>query len=246
MTGPQHNYKLVIQYDGTNYAGWQIQKNASTIQQLISDSIKVLIKEDVSLIGSGRTDSGVHALGQAANFKTEKGIDIYRFFYSLNSMLPKDIAVKEMEEVNIEFNARGDAKKRTYLYLFAKYKSPFYYKYSYFYHDKIDCDRLNYLSGFLTGKKDFTSFCRTVSDTENKICNVYNIRWKESKGFVFFIIEADRYLHGMVRTIIGTLLNSLKNNLDKEYIEEVFSAKDRIAAGEAVPAYGLFLYKVKY
>jgi tRNA pseudouridine38-40 synthase len=246
MTEPQHNHKLIIQYDGTNYAGWQIQKNAITIQQVITDSIKVLIKEDISLIGSGRTDSGVHAIGQTANFKTRDEIDTYRFFYSLNSLLPKDIAVREMEEVSIHFNARGDAKKRTYLYLFTKYKSPFYNKYSYFYHDKIDCDKLNYLSRFLTGKNDFTSFCRTISDTENKICNVYNIRWKESKGFVFFIIEADRYLHGMVRTIIGTLLNSFKNNLDKEYIKEIFSAKNRIAAGEAVPANGLFLYKVKY
>ncbi len=246
MIEPRHNYKLIIQYDGTNYAGWQIQKNALTIQQLISDSIKVIIKEEINLIGSGRTDSGVHAIGQSANFKTEKEIDIYRFFYSLNSLLPKDIAIKEMEEVNIDFNARGDAKRRTYLYLFTKFKSPFYDKYSYFYHDKIDCDRLNYLSSFLIGKKDFTSFCRTISDTENKICNVSNIRWKESKGMVSFIIEADRYLHGMVRTIIGTLLNSVKNNLGENYIEEVFLAKNRIAAGEAVPASGLFLFKVKY
>jgi tRNA pseudouridine38-40 synthase len=246
MKEPEHNYKLIIQYDGTNYAGWQIQKNALTIQQLISDSIKVLTKEDISLIGSGRTDSGVHAIGQAANFKTKTGIDIYRFFYSLNSLLPKDIAVKEMNEVNIDFNARGDAKERTYLYLFTKFKSPFYDKYAYFYHDKIDCYRLNYLSSFLTGKKDFTSFCKTISDTENKICNIYNIRWKESKELVFFIIEADRYLHGMVRSIIGTLLNSVKNNLEEEYIEEVFSAKNRSAAGEAVPAKGLFLYNVKY
>ena len=246
MSISAYNYKLIVQYDGTNYAGWQIQKNASTVQQVISDAIKILTKEDITLIGSGRTDSGVHSLGQTANFKTEKEIDIFRFIYSINSILPKDIAVKKMENVDISFNSRMDAKRRIYLYLFSKYKSPFFQKYSYLYHDKIDCTKLNNLSCFLTGQKDFTSFCRTISETENKICNVYSINWKESKGMVFFFIEADRYLHGMVRTIIGTLLNTLKNNLNENYIEEVFSAKNRIAAGEAVPAKGLFLYKVKY
>ncbi len=164
----------------------------------------------------------------------------------MNSILPKDIAVTKFEEADFSFNARGDANKRVYLYLFTKYKSPFYDKYSYFYHDNIDCDKLNSLSIFFTGKKNFSSFCRTISDTENKICNVYNIKWKESKGLVFFLIEADRYLHGMVRTIIGTLLNAVKNDFGDSYIKEVFSAKNRIAAGEAVPARGLFLYKVKY
>jgi tRNA pseudouridine38-40 synthase len=243
---PEFNYRLIVQYDGTEYAGWQIQNNALTVQQVLSDKIKILIKEDINLIGSGRTDSGVHAFGQTANFKTKTEVDIYRFLYSLNSLLPKDIAVRTLEEVDINFNSRGDAKKRTYLYLFTKYKSPFYDKYSYFYHDKIDCEKLNRLSISFKGKKDFTSFCRTISDTENKICNVYNIKWKESKGLVFFIIEADRYLHGMVRTIVGTLLYAVKNNLNENYIENVFFERNRMAAGEAVPAKGLFLYKVKY
>jgi tRNA pseudouridine38-40 synthase len=237
---------MIIQYDGSSYAGWQIQKNALTVQQVITDAVKILVKDKVIIIGSGRTDSGVHALGQTANFKVKKEIDIYRFFYSLNSILPKDISVKHIEEVDLKFNARGDAKKRSYLYLFTKYKSPFYDRFSYFYHGEIDCNSLNLLSRYFNGRKDFTSFCRTISDIENKTCNIFNIRWKETKDLTFFIIEADRYLHGMVRTIIGTLLYALKNNLNETYFEEVFSAKDRAAAGEAVPAKGLFLYKVKY
>ena len=246
MSETVKNYKLIIEYDGTNYAGWQIQPNAPTVQQFISDAIKILTNEDINLIGSGRTDSGVHSLGQTANFKTQKEINIFKFIYSLNSILPRDIAVKKMENADINFNARINAKRRIYLYLFTRYKSPFFGKYSYLYHDKIDCAKLNNLSGFLTGQKDFTSFCKTISDTDNKICNVYNIRWKESKGMIFFFIEADRYLHGMVRAIIGTLLYAAKKNLNENYIEEVFSAKNRTAAGEAVPAKGLFLYKVKY
>lgn len=241
-----NNYKLIIQYDGTNYSGWQIQKNAETIQQKISDSIFLILNEKINLIGSGRTDSGVHAFGQSANFRTVNEIDIYRFKYSLNSLLPKDISIIKMEKVSGDFHARFDAKKRSYFYLFSKYKSPFFDKYSYFYHNKIDCIQLNALSKIFLGEHDFTSFCRTASDTENKVCNIYNIAWKENKNLIFFYIEADRFLHGMVRTIIGTLLKALKENLKKEYLEKVVLGKNRELAGEAVPAKGLFLYKVKY
>lgn len=236
----------MIQYDGTNYSGWQIQKNADTIQQKISDSIYLILGEKINLIGSGRTDSGVHAFGQTANFRTENEIDIYRFRYSLNSLLPKDISIIKMEKVSEDFHARFDAKKRSYFYFFSKYKSPFYDKYSYFCHDKIDCKRLNTLSEIFFGKHDFTSFCRTGTETGNKICNIYNIRWKESKGLIFFYIEADRFLHGMVRTIVGTLLKILKENLGKDDLKKIISEKNRESAGEAVPAKGLFLFKVKY
>jgi len=246
MSEPAFNYKLIIEYDGTDYSGWQIQPNTPTVQQVVSDAIKILTRENVNLIGSGRTDSGVHSLGQTANFNTQKEINIFKFIYSLNSILPKDIAVKKMENADINFNARKHARRRIYLYLFTRNKSAFFEKYSYFYHDSIDCTKLNNLSRFLTGQKDFTSFCKTISDTENKICNVYNIRWKESRGMIFFFIEADRYLHGMVRAVIGTLLQAAKKGLNQNYIEEIFAAKNRTSAGEAVPARGLFLYKVKY
>ncbi len=239
-----NNYKLTIQYDGTNYAGWQIQKNAVTIQQKITDSINVIIKDKVNLIGSGRTDTGVHALGQVANFRSQNEIDLYRFKHSLNSILPFDISIIDIQKVDPEFHARFDARKRSYIYLFSKFKSPFFLKYSFFYHNKLDCNLLNNLSNNFLGKKDFTSFARKNSDTDNKFCNIYEVRWKETKGLVIFKIEADRFLHGMVRTIIGTLLRAA--NGTQNYIENIFSLKDREAAGEAVPANGLFLYKVKY
>ncbi len=241
-----NNFKLIIQYDGTKYSGWQIQKNQNTIQQKISDSIEIILKEKVNFIGSGRTDTGVHALGQAANFKSEQKINIHKFQYSLNSILPNDIVVLKMERVSENFHSRFDAKKRTYFYLITKHKSPFYFRYSYFYPYQADIAKLNQLSTSFTGKKDFTSFSRKRSDTKNKICEVYEARWKETKDFILFYISADRFLHGMVRTIVGTLLYSLKNNLDGKYIEDIFSEKNREAADEAVPAKGLFLFKVKY
>ena len=162
------NYKLIIQYDGANYSGWQIQKNSNSIQQIITESLEILMKEKINLIGSGRTDSGVHAIVQAANFRTESSIDIYRFKHSLNSILPSDIVVTTMEEVDIEFHARFAAKKRTYLYLITQSRSPFYKYYSYFYPRKIDLLKLNSLSNLFLGEQDFTSFSKNTEEIENK------------------------------------------------------------------------------
>lgn len=240
------NFKLLIQYDGTNYAGWQSQINARTIQDEISKTINVVLSENINLIGAGRTDSGVHALGQVANFRTEQTLDLYRFKYQVNSILEKDISIVQIEEKEQAFHSRYDAKKRSYIYLISKYKSPFYSKYSYFCNNKIDCDRLNILSKAFIGQRDYTSFSRKNSDTENKVCCIYDAVWKERKDLIIFKIEADRFLHGMVRTITGTLLKTLKYNYDKNYIEEIILNKDRESAGEAVPAKGLFLFKVKY
>lgn len=241
-----NNYRFIIQYDGTNYAGWQVQANAVTIQQKIIDVIEVIIKEKVNLIGSGRTDAGVHALGQVANFKTEKEIDVFKFQHSLNAILPKDISIIKTEKVPVEFHSRFDAKKRSYLYLICKNKSPFYGKFSYSFHYKLNSSTLNELSKSLIGQKDFTSFARQNTETNNKICNIYEAYWKEWKGMIIFKIEADRFLHGMVRAIVGTILNAAKNCNSLKSIEKIFEAKRRSAAGEAAPAKGLFLYKVKY
>ncbi len=240
------NYKLLIQYDGTNYSGWQIQVDSTTIQQKITDAAEIILKEKINLIGSGRTDAGVHALGQVANFKTTKDLNIYRFKHSINAILPNDISILKIEKTTPEFHARFDAQRRSYLYFISKYKSPFYERYSYFCHNELNCELLNKLSKSLLGEKDFSSFARKNTDTKNKICNIYEAYWKNTSNLIVFKIEADRFLHGMVRTIIGTLLNALKNNFNNNYIEEIIGLRDREAAGEAVPAKGLFLYKVKY
>jgi tRNA pseudouridine38-40 synthase len=241
-----NNYKLTIQYDGAEYSGWQIQKNQMTVQQRITESIETILKENINLIGSGRTDTGVHALGQVANFRTESVIDQYKFIYSLNSVLPRDISIVNIEKVSESFHSRFDAKKRTYIYLITRQKSPFYNNYSYFYHFEIDSIQLNKLSESLIGKHDFTSFSKKNSDTENKSCEIYEAQWKQTRGLILFYISADRFLHGMVRAVTGTLLHALKNNLGNSYILQVMNSKNREDAAEAVPAKGLFLYKVKY
>jgi tRNA pseudouridine38-40 synthase len=240
------NYKLIIQYDGSNYSGWQIQKNSGSVQQTISESIEVVLKEKVNIIGSGRTDSGVHAIGQVANFRTETVIDIYRFKHSLNSILPSDILVSSMEDVDFEFHSRFDAKKRTYLYLLTQTRSPFYKNYSYFYPRNIDIEKLNSLSSLFLGEKNFTSFSKKNSDIENKNCTVYKSFWRKRGELVLFSIKASRYLHGMVRTIVGTLLNAQDQKDPENFINEIFNSENREDAFESVPAKGLFLYKVEY
>ncbi len=241
-----NNYRMLVQYDGTDYAGWQFQSNAITIQQKIVEAIKTLVNEDINLIASGRTDAGVHAIGQVANFITHAELDLFKFKYSLNSILPRDISILDIHKTDSEFHSRFDARKRSYLYIITRNKSPFYDRYSYSYFGELNCQRLNLISQCLLGEHDFTSFCKRNTETENKVCNIYNIYWKETRGLIFLLIEADRFLHGMVRTIVGTVLHSFKNNFDDSYIIDILKARDRETAGESAPAKGLFLYKVKY
>lgn len=243
-----NNYKMTIQYDGANYSGWQIQENADTVQQRIKDAIELLIKEEVNLIGSGRTDTGVHALGQVANFISEQEMDIYKFTYSLNAIIPDDIAITKIEKVDPEFHSRFSAKRRSYFYLIAHKKTPFYKNYSLQYPElnSGQIKNLNSLSKILIGENDFTSFSRKNTAIENKNCIINNIHWRKSGALTIVFIEANRFLHGMVKTIVGTLLYAERNNFSDEYLIEVLLKKDREAAGEAVLSKGLFLYKVRY
>jgi tRNA pseudouridine38-40 synthase len=243
-----NNYKLTIQYDGTGYAGWQIQKNASSVQEEIRNAIKVILREEVNLIGSGRTDTGVHALGQVANFRTEQELDTRKFFLSLNSVLPAAVSILNVEQVDESFHARYDARSRSYIFLISKIKSPFYKRYSLFVprFDNYDFETLKRLTKVFLGEHDFTSFCRKESEVENKTCKIKTAAWHNQSHYALFYIEGDRFLHGMVRTITGTLLNAVKEGKDEEYLNNIFKLKDREAAKEAVQAQGLFLYKARY
>jgi len=240
------NYKITIQYDGTRYAGWQIQENAPSIQEVISSSIKQILQEEINLVGAGRTDAGVHALGQVANFTLNKELDLYKFKYSLNSVLPVDISITNIESVEEKFHSRFSAKKRSYIYLISNQKSPFFDRYSYTLFSDIDQNTMNELSKVLIGAQDFTSFSKTNTEVQNKICEVYEARWRRQKNFFIFYIEANRFLYGMVRAIVGTLLKAYASTDGVNYLKNILVRKDRSAAADSVPAKGLFLYKVKY
>ena len=242
------NYRLKIQYFGKKYAGLQIQPNVKTVQGEIVSKINIITGSNINLIGSGRTDAGVHALGQIANFQTETDLNLFKFQHSLNSLLSNDVAITEISEVPLKFNSRFDAVKRSYFYLFTNAKSPFYNDYSYQYNPifNIKTNKLNHISQLLIGEYDFTSFCRKKTDTENMVCNISLAKWKQLKDFIIFRIDANRFLHGMVRTIVGTVLQIAEKNLPSEKIIEIINQKSRESAGRAVVAKGLFLLDVKY
>ena len=240
------NYKLTLQYDGTKYAGWQIQENALSIQEVIKSSAQKILQEEINLIGAGRTDAGVHALGQVANFTFSKELDLFRFKYSINSVLPEDISITNIELVDEKFHSRFSARKRSYIYLISNQKSPFYNRYSYNYYSELNSEKLNDISSLLIGSKDFTSFSKVNTDAENKNCEVFEARWRKEKNFFIFYIEANRFLYGMVRAIVGTLLKAISSENSVEYLNNIFTEKNRAAAADSVPAKGLFLYKIKY
>ncbi len=242
------NYQLIIQYNGKNYSGWQIQPNADTIQQQIEQAIQIITKKKINLIGSGRTDAGVHALGQAANFRIEDELNINKFQHSLNSILPTDIAITDISEVDENFHARYDAKRRSYLYIINSMKSPFYKDFTYLYPpiSKIKIDQLNNISNKFIGEFDFTSFAKKNSETKDKICNITFSHWRKNKNLYYFRVDGNRFLHGMVRAIIGTTLEIAEKNYPENKVESILSLKDRESAGRGVPASGLYLYKVKY
>jgi tRNA pseudouridine38-40 synthase len=240
------NYKLTIQYDGTNYAGWQFQQNALSIQEVITRAVEQILQAKINLTGSGRTDAGVHALGQVANFITDRNPDLSKFKYSLNSVLPEDISVVNVEPVEDSFHSRFSAKKRAYVYLISSQKSPFFNRYAHTYYSELKPEKLNELSTVFIGMLDFTSFSKINTETDNKICNVYEARWRRQKNLLIFYIEANRFLYGMVRAITGTLLKAYCLDDGFSYLKNIFARKDRSAAADALPAKGLFLYKVKY
>lgn len=241
-----NNYKLTIQYDGTKYAGWQIQENALSVQEVIKNSITQIIREEINLIGSGRTDAGVHALGQVANFKSDKELELGKFKYSLNSVLPDDISIVNAELVIKDFHSRFSARKRSYLYFISRSKSPFYHKYSHGYYSELNVEKLNQISLQLIGSKDYSSFSKTNTEVQNKICEIYEAKWRKEKNLLIFYIEANRFLYGMVRAIVGTLLKASGSDVAENYLKDVFLSKNRANASDAVPAKGLFLYKIKY
>ena len=240
------NYKLTIQYDGTDFHGWQVQENVVSIQEVLTDAIRKITNEEINLIAAGRTDKGVHALGQVANFYFPEELETQKFCYSLNGLLPRSIVVRSCELVSDTFSARFSAISRTYVYLISSYRSPFMEKYSYFYRKKININFLNEKSQILLGEHNFRCFEKSKANKNNGICTVKAIKWKEKNNRVEFYIRANRFLRGMVRAIVGTLLEVEKYQKTDDYLISLINNHDRRAAGMSVPAKGLFLKNVRF
>jgi tRNA pseudouridine38-40 synthase len=251
MQENSYNYKLLIQYDGTCYSGWQIQDNADSIQSQIEQAIKTILRIPVRVIGSGRTDAGVHALGQTAHFHVPCVLDLYRFLRSLNGILPADIRVINGVPVPLDFHAQYSAIGKIYHYRLCldKIQSPFNRYYTFQVHAKIDLDKLKEAAQCFIGTHDFTSFANeahTGSASKDPIRTLNRLDIVPESGGIRLEFEADGFLYKMVRNIVGTLLEVASGKLAKEEIERILAAKDRRAAGAAVSPQGLFLVQVNY
>jgi tRNA pseudouridine38-40 synthase len=243
------NIKLVIEYDGTNYHGWQVQPHNLTIQEVIEKKIEIMTRQPVRLIASGRTDAGVHALGQVANFQTSSPIPVEGFLRGLNSLLPPDIVIKSAEEVELEFHAQYRVKRKTYRYLILNRSLPSAVCRNYSWHIPLPLEvaAMENAARILWGKKDFSSFQAADPDLTDPVREVFLAAWsKQKEDFLCFTIEADGFLKHMVRNMVGTLIEVGKSKISGEEFKRILEARDRRQAGITAPPQGLFLVEVKY
>ncbi len=237
-------YKGIVEYDGTNYSGWQKQINSNSIQEEIEKALEIILREKINITGSGRTDSGVHAIEQVFHFTYKSEIDKKSTIKSLNSILPDDICIKSLELTHNNFHSRYSAKKRTYLYLISRRKNVFYDKYSWTIFGELDFQRLKEIEMLFIGKRDFTSFCKAEDEVESKICNVSYSRWFNKRDKFLYFISADRFIHGMVRGIVGLSVEFARGRLSMDEVNLVIENKMRSPLW--APSKGLILYKVEY
>lgn len=239
-------YFLDIAYNGTNYHGWQIQPNAISVQEVLQDSISTILKERVDVMGSGRTDTGVHAKQQLVHFDFEMKMSAQDFLHKLNGLLPKDIAAKTLREVYEEAHVRFDATERAYQYFINQRKSPFLENLSYQFSYELDMDLMNEAANKLIGEQDFESFSKVKTEVNTFLCTVTKAKWTQTEDQLIFEVRANRFLRGMVRALVGTLLDVGRKKLAVADFVSIIKSKDRAKAGRAVPPQGLFLTEVNY
>ncbi|MGM9536500.1 MAG: tRNA pseudouridine(38-40) synthase TruA [Intestinibacter sp.] len=241
------NLKITLQYNGENYCGWQRQPNSPGIQGTVENAIYEITKEKVKVTASGRTDAGVHALGQVANFKTETNIPASRIPDALNAKLPKDISVISCEEVDMDFHARYNACGKIYRYLIYNkpYRSPLYKNLAYHVKYDLDWDKIRLEAKYLIGTHDFVGFMSSGSSVKDTVRTIYDIKIEEHEGITSIEISGNGFLYNMVRIIVGTLVDIGRGRI-KHNMEEIINSKSRSMCGHTAPAHGLFLKKVNY
>lgn len=242
------NIKLTIQYDGTDYSGWQFQKNGLTIQEVVQKAIKKITGEKVCVIGSGRTDAGVHAEAQVANFRTSSKIPIKNFQMALNSALPKDIVISGVEDVGLKFNALHDARGKLYRYIIANndFVNPLLRRFAVKCFYALDLGAIKKAAKYLTGRHDFKSFQAKDYAERNAVRTVRSITVEKNGDLVYIYIEADGFLYNMARNITGTLIDVGRGKITAGDVRAILRKKDRKLCGPTMPARGLCLVKVKY
>jgi tRNA pseudouridine38-40 synthase len=242
------NIKLTLEYDGTNYCGWQNQPNGRSIQSVLEEAVSTFVGASTRVIGSGRTDAGVHALGQVVNFFGDCNFDRHRLLRGLNALTPRDITIKEAEIAPDAFDARRDGRSRIYKYyiLNRSTPSPFHLNRAWHVHEPLDIEAMRQAIGCLTGEHDFSSFRAAGCDAAHPIRRVYQTSLERRGDLLIYTIEATAFLRHMVRNIVGTLVDVGRRARSAESVRELLEARDRTRAGATAPPHGLFLVQVNY
>ena len=242
------NIKIIIEYDGKDFNGWQKQPKKLNIQGEIERAIEEITGEKVDLIASGRTDAGVHALAQVANFKIEKDIPIEKIPYALNSKLKKSIRVKSAEEVDEKFHSRYTCKRKTYRYVInnSVQGTAIYRNLQYHFPEKLDEEKMNKGIKYLIGEHDFKSFKASGTSSKSSVRTIYDAKVTREGEIVTIELTGNGFLYNMVRIISGTLVDVGIGKIKPEEVKEILEAKDRLKAGRTLPPTGLYLVDVKY
>lgn len=246
-------YVIVLSYNGSAFSGWQIQNNAPSVQGALQDALGMLLREEIQVVGAGRTDSGVNARNYVAHFDCSvQDLDCRHIAFKLNAVLPREIAVHSISPApSADFHARFSAKKRQYKYYIHQSKDPFVQAFSWQCRYPLDVDRMNRACSYLSGTHDCRCFEKTGSDNGTSICNIFHAGWESVTGAdgsssLVFTVEANRFLRNMVRAIVGTMVDIGRGVHEPEYIIEILDHGTRNDAGQSVPGHALFLTKIEY
>lgn len=239
-------YFLEIAYDGNPYHGWQRQPNASTVQQILEEALSVLLRQNITITGAGRTDAGVHAKQLFAHYDYDESLDLANLQFRLNRFLPPTIAIKNIFPVTPEAHARFDATERSYTFVINRSKDPFTKDYAYLMEKPLDIEAMKMATKLLYGRQDFKCFSRSKTDVRTYICEVREAVWKLEGNQLLFSITADRFLRNMVRAIVGTFLEIGMGKMTEAQFRDVLRSRDRGHAGASVPGHGLYLTQVAY
>ena len=240
------NVKLTLEYDGSKFYGWQCQPELRTVQGELEHALAILLREKVHVNVAGRTDTGVHALGQGCNFKTNVEVKPATLPRSLNGILPRDVVVKNAELVPLEFHARYDALSRQYRYVISRYPVAVGRGYALFYKFPLELEAMKQAARHLLGEHNFRAFCSGATEDPHYLSFVEEIAWEDNGEKIIMRIRANRFLRSMVRIIVGSLLQVGRGKMLPEEIAKILSEQKRIAAGMTAPPHGLFLEKVFY
>lgn len=239
-------YFIKLAYNGSNYHGWQVQPNASSVQETLNKALSVILNSDINTMGAGRTDTGVHAKEMFAHFDYAPTLEIEITLHKLNSYLPKDIVIYDIIPVHEDAHARFDAKKRTYHYFITSVKDVFSQEECWYFHQNLDVELMNQAAKILLNHTDFQCFSKVNTDVNTFNCIISEAYWVTKNNQLIFTISADRFLRNMVRAIVGTLVNVGLHKITLSDFNSIIVNKNRNEAGFSVPAHGLFLTKIEY